>query len=254
MPKPTKQTPLDIAKAEIVTLTKRGAALEARRDYAVDALAKATTARRKLLVDHDEPDAAALAEADRMVREATDAEGAARDALREIDDRVAQLRADVNRMQDAEARATQALQLEAAAAAVDAVVARMRHAAALIGQAQADLAVIIGEANVTTAYAPPTEDPDRSWVSYLGIRWYGPGNDREYTDPLSPSDVADRIAGHIVASALPSCAVTTHKELTDPHMSGTPYRSLMPLADPAAVSALLAEPIRAAAGKIKQAA
>ena len=252
-PLPVKQTPLDVARAEIVTLSKRAAALEARRDHAADALAKASAARRRLLVDHDEPAPTALADADRAVREATDAEAASRDALREIEDRLAQLRREVARMIEAEQRATQALQLEAAATAVDDVVARMRHAAGLLGQAQADLAAVIEEANVAPAYAPPTSNPEQHWRTFLGTTTYVlDGEVRAFPEALPATEVAERITGHIVSSVMPSCAVSSLQEIEAPHFNGTSVLTLMPIADEATLAAVLSAPIRLAAAAMRQ--
>ena len=257
MPKPTtlpvKQSPLAVAEAEIRTLTKRGAALEARRDHAADALAKASAARRRILVDHDEPDAATLADADRAVREATDTEAASRDALREIEDRLGQLRRDVASMVEAEQRATQALQLEAAATAVDDAVVRMRHAATLLGQAQADLAAVIEEANVSPAYAPPTSNPDQHWRTFLGTTTYVlDGEVRAFPEALPAAEVAERITAHIVSAVMPTCAVSSLQEIEAPHFNGTSVLTLMPIADEATLAAVLSAPIRLAAAAMRQ--
>ena len=74
----------------------------------------------------------------------------------------------------------------------------------------------------------------------------------ESVDNLPSGEVADRIAGHILAPILQSCAITSLKELTDPHANGMPYRMLMPLADEQSVAAALSDPIRLAAAAMRQ--
>ena len=149
-----KKTPMAGLEADMAALTKRQTSLAARVASTSAASLAAIAARRLLLTENDEPEAKALADADRACRTTADAEGAAVDALSEIEARIVDLRGKIDRTRVADGREREAAALEAAAKRADAAISRIARAAAEIATARADLAAAVPP-DAVALYFPP---------------------------------------------------------------------------------------------------
>jgi hypothetical protein len=246
-----KGKPTAVIEGDIASLEKRRSSLEARQAKAAAAVLNATGARRVMLTDLDDPDPAALDMADRAVREAEGARDGAADALREIESRITDAQGRLARLQAAEERERQAGAIEASAAAADKAIARIAKAAGEIDRARADLAAaLLPEA--VACYAPPVSTLD--WgPRYLTLALAFDYQGRALLDTLSTDQVAARVAGHIVSTALPELGITRVEDTLKLGVDGQPTGILAPIADTDAARALLTDPMRAAAAKVRSA-
>lgn len=254
----SKKPDTDIAIAsieiELAGLQKRRSSLAARHDAAASALDKAKADRRAMLTAEDDPPAAKLAAADKAVREADDARVAAADAGQEIATMIEAVSTRLAALIEAEQREQRAAYLETIATAAEAAIARLHKAAAEIGSARQALAKAIG-VDAVMFYEPPVVDPEQSYVTYLGKSWFDfSGNDtREMADALSGDMVASRIAGHLLAPMLPTCAVTSAEEIATSRKPMGPTQALCPIGDPAGARRLIVDPMRTAAAEMRAA-
>ena len=246
-----KKNPTAAAEADLAALVKRASGLEQRRDAAAATLATATAERRRLLTETDDPSAADLAKADKAVRAADDAHGAAADALAEVERRAAELRATIEALQATAERERQATAIESSAREADAAIERMVKAAAELDSARRDLvAALLPEA--VACYAPPSNAVE--WgPSYLTtVVGYDMARSNMLHETLDAEGVAARIVGHLVAPSLSGLGIARLSDAGERKANGQPTSVLAPV-DGDVARSLLTDPMRAVAAKVRAA-